>query len=698
MTLYLDHVARAWKRILRCGDTMLPFSAVDAVTVQSLELRAPKHSDSDKSLVIDLMERREIFPSQNDRNIREILVENICDFPGVIPSLWTFFETLKYLEPLCEALRQLLGAQMKCTIRSSLTGLFFAPRNNMVQLNETEDIEIKVPLSQRDAMMVAYTELWAFCSRHFDGLTASTPRKETGGPKPHVKGPNPVAWQHLAKFALSRGFQITHAQALVAKEEQYHSQLALDYLRKAKPMCSDFSSAHIQRVLTVVRSDESLRAGELIPQLPHLSLDRRSGRPFERDFTQEKKIMFFSQLYSGLPCNDLNLRLLRHDLFSCIFVSIELQTTDFGSPTTTPVLVQDVMDVDIPPEPPNPDAQQTELQSSYATLQQEQQSLLTQHETLVGKSETQREEINHLEKENAEMKGLLEKYTAEQQQLNDAYYGVMQEHEACKKVKEHLQDLAYQWKAQSEENMELKSTCTKLRRELENALDNQTLEKTIPILEEVQTPVAVEATTVSDMGYSDDESISDDLIPYTWTAGSDDRNQYEIFLVYAVAEDCELQGYGFDISQSIEEAIPQISNSLRQAKSAFGSDQFHAVTVLGMHLINTEPDYLFECLEANQTIFIGRESVLAAFVPAATAQASSSQPYHSVVTNEQAATQALQEESTRKVKRKRGETTGEIMLKRRRMAGAEVAPSTPSITAKERKALGILKSKKATSS
>ncbi|KAF1934756.1 hypothetical protein EJ02DRAFT_489096 [Clathrospora elynae] len=159
MTLYLDHIAKAWKKILRYGDTMLPFLAVDAVTVHSLELLAPKHSDIDKSLVIDLMERGEIFPSQNDCGIRKTLVENICDFPGVIPSLWTFFKTLKYLEPLCKALRQLLGEQMKRTIRSSLTGLFFAPSKNMVQLNETEDVEIKVGLSQQDAMMVAYTEL-----------------------------------------------------------------------------------------------------------------------------------------------------------------------------------------------------------------------------------------------------------------------------------------------------------------------------------------------------------------------------------------------------------------------------------------------------------------------------------------------------------------------------------------------------------
>jgi regulator of replication initiation timing len=353
------------------------------------------------------------------------------------------------------------------------------------------------------------------------------------------------------------------------------------------------------------------------------------------------------------------------------------------------------MDIDIPPEPLNLDAQHTELQLRYTTLQQEYQSVSIQHETLVSKSDTQHEKIHHIEEKNAEMEGLLEKYTGEHQQLNDAYHRVMQEHKACQKVQEQLQDLAHRWKAPLEENRELNSTCTKLRQELKKALENQKPDKPLARVEEVQAPAAIEATTMSDMEYSDDESISDDLILYTWTAGSDDRNQYAIFLVYAVTGGCELQGYSFNISRSIEEAIPQITDSLRQAKAAFGSDQYHAMTVLGTHLINTEPAYLFGCLEVNRTIFIGLNSVLAAFIPALTAGASSSQPDHSVVTIQQAATQALKEGSTIQGKRKRAKATMDIMAKRRRVAGVEAAPSTPSTKAKKIKPLGILKSKKA---
>jgi len=117
-----------------------------------------------------------------------------------------------------------------------------------------------------------------------------------------------------------------------------------------------------------------------------------------------------------------------------------------------------------------------------------------------------------------------------------------------------------------------------------------------------------------------------------------------------------------------------------------------------MHLSNTESAYLFGYLEESRTIFIGSKSVLAAFLPALTAGASSSQLNHLVVPINQAATQSLEEESTRKGKRKRGEATREIAAKRRRATRAEVALSTLSTRAKKKKPLGILKSKKFRSS
>jgi predicted GIY-YIG superfamily endonuclease len=401
------------------------------------------------------------------------------------------------------------------------------------------------------------------------------------------------------------------------------------------------------------------------------------------------------------------------------------------------------MDIDIPPETQNPDAEHTELQSRYTSLQQEYHNFSIQHETLASKFDTQCKRIEILENENASIEGRLANYTLEHQQLNNAYNRVMQEHNACQSSDEQLQDMVRQWKEELEKNTNLNTTCAALRQELKNytlehqqlnnaynrvmqehnacqsseeqlqdmvrrwkeelekntnlnttcaalrqelksALENRTPTRSPSRVEQVD-PVAIEATTMSELQDSDDEQLSD-VAPYIWTAGPDDRSWYEIFLVYTVAEEGELQGYSFTISRSSEEAIPQITNALRQAETVFGSDHYHAITVLGMNLINTEPAYLFGCLRANRTIFVGRNSMLATYVAAG---ASSSQLQQSVVTIEEAATQALEAGSSSLGKRKLGRVKN-ITAKRRRDDTKGVG-----IKGKRTKPLGILRSKKA---
>lgn len=175
---------------------------VDAATVENLESLAPNCSEIDRDLVSVMMRNRNLFPSQHDENIRQDIESNICSFPGIIPSLWTFFETLKYLEPICKVLRKLLGGKVRRTIRASLQGYYFAPEKTVVQFSGTRDVEVTAALSKEEAARVSYVELWIFCARHFDDLTTSTPRIEYKGSKPLVKGPNPVFWQYFAKFAM----------------------------------------------------------------------------------------------------------------------------------------------------------------------------------------------------------------------------------------------------------------------------------------------------------------------------------------------------------------------------------------------------------------------------------------------------------------------------------------------------------------
>jgi len=324
MVNYLKYIARSWKAILRCDGRNLPPSAVDSQTVQRLENLAPGHSKIDKELVCDLMKRGILFPSQSDKVIRRALLNNICTFTGLIPSLRTFFGMLKYVEPTCEALRALLDTRLKSTIRSSFTGLFWPPLQCSVQAAEHEDIGVETVLSNQDRFMIAYAELWAFCSRHFDGLTASTPLKEVTASKPTAKGPNPVVWRLLARFATSKGFKIPNAQTLLEDGEECYRKLALEYLRKAHPTRSSFDSEQIQRVILDGVAPSSNSSDSCFLDTEYLSPERRIGRPFEEDFVKEKSILFLPRLFTAALSSEITLTYVRRELFSCLFRDLQV--------------------------------------------------------------------------------------------------------------------------------------------------------------------------------------------------------------------------------------------------------------------------------------------------------------------------------------------------------------------------------------
>jgi hypothetical protein len=303
-------------------------SSIDTVTVQSLEHLAPGVSSNDKDLVEDLMERGVLFPTQSDECIRQELLDNICSFSGLIPSLQTFFDMLKYIEPTCDALKKLLGKNMKRTVRSSLQGLFWAPAQACVQMTESDDAVISTEINSDECFMIAYTELWAFCSRHFDGLTSFTPLKEIHGPKPIAKGPNPVAWQHLARFAISRGFKIPNAEALVEAGEECYSQLALEYLHKVHPTKTAFSTEEIENVVTRSRLPSELDGSAVVlPDTEPLSRERRSGRPFQDDLVKEKSVLFFPRMFCKPVWEDVTLTYVRQDLYSHIFNPLRLEVS-----------------------------------------------------------------------------------------------------------------------------------------------------------------------------------------------------------------------------------------------------------------------------------------------------------------------------------------------------------------------------------
>jgi hypothetical protein len=326
MIHYLKRILHVWTKILTCNTTTLPFSAVDAATVENLESLAPKHSAIDKTLVLDLMDRKILFPSQIEPHVRRELADNICASEGLIPSLWTFFETLKYIEPICEALRKLVGSNMKRTIRSSFMAHYFPPDKRNIQVANFREAKITSEFSQEAVAQISYVEMWAFCARNFNKLTSFTPKKESGESKPVVEGPNPVLWKYLATFSLSRGFMTKRAQDLSKSDP--HTELALEYLRKSSPL---FLSSCSQKVQEIVRASQAL---EDPPQLQtpvafnYIERERRNGRPYENDLHMDQQNLYLPNIYNNEEPAEANWTLIRRDLFNSLFGNLSIQVCE----------------------------------------------------------------------------------------------------------------------------------------------------------------------------------------------------------------------------------------------------------------------------------------------------------------------------------------------------------------------------------
>ena len=198
---------------------------------------------------------------------------------------------------------------------------------------------------------------------------------------------------------------------------------------------------------------------------------------------------------------------------------------------------------------------------------------------------------------------------------------------------------------------------------------------------------------------------SDNPATYIWR-NHEEKNTQEIFFVYVVNRDGDLEGRGFEISKSSEQAIPQITDILRQADTTFGSGGYHATTVLGLQLTNMEPGYLFNCLQANSTIFVGNTSTLAAYNSASTVAVSPSRSHQQAVTIEQASSDALAKRLIKLGKRKRYMPDDWAIVRysldsedaRKEIKGSSTITSSTNAGAKKKRPIGILNSKRASSS
>ncbi|KAL9631872.1 MAG: hypothetical protein Q9164_005658 [Protoblastenia rupestris] len=111
MTRYLRLIRKTWTRIL--GEEEADQLQFDANTVAILQGRCPSQSLEDRAQLQIRMLAGDILPAFTADDQQSWILDCVCSIEHVIPSIHTFLEDTKYLEPPARILKELLPDKTK---------------------------------------------------------------------------------------------------------------------------------------------------------------------------------------------------------------------------------------------------------------------------------------------------------------------------------------------------------------------------------------------------------------------------------------------------------------------------------------------------------------------------------------------------------------------------------------------------------
>jgi hypothetical protein len=269
-------------------------SLVDEITVSKLESLAPGVSSQDRKIVETLMAKGEIFVSVKDEDGRNTILGNIVSQTSLIPTLRTFFEDQKYLEPCSLILKSLLDFTEKRPLWRAFSANYWPPPEIVAQHSEV----VYSPLSKiRDedaGMRLAYTQLWLASSRYFAELTSIKPRIESRKAQRIRRDHDTARLEQLGLLAYKLGFRTSRTLELSLKVADWP-----DELLKVKAS----SGPLINQNLPFTSNDS-------------LPLERRSGRPFDNDYDNDRVRLFSFMFYDAVqPGEDITPLFVKRNIF-----------------------------------------------------------------------------------------------------------------------------------------------------------------------------------------------------------------------------------------------------------------------------------------------------------------------------------------------------------------------------------------------
>ncbi|ELR03573.1 hypothetical protein GMDG_06231 [Pseudogymnoascus destructans 20631-21] len=299
---YLTHIKDVWSRLLHHNkEAML---IVDQATVKAVELMAPKSSKRDAQALHGQLLSGQIF-SGFSLEARETIWSGLRTISGLIPSLYTFFEDLKYLEACAGSMRHLVMPSPKHTMQSALNSIFFGTNQLVVQDAHSS---YSTQLGKRSKNWhFTYPQLWLYTMRDYPDLPAprevKTKKKKLLA-KARTPNANEAKLSDFAVLANKLRFKSDEITALMLRSSD--REIARDALLRARNQDRyDYGDgdieSHIEKILELFAAARPWNTEQSCPALVSDGPDRagpRCGFPDEEAHARDRRFLYISNLQS----------------------------------------------------------------------------------------------------------------------------------------------------------------------------------------------------------------------------------------------------------------------------------------------------------------------------------------------------------------------------------------------------------------
>jgi len=352
MASYLRQVKEVWDHIIGADEDARLH--LDSNTVFHLQGLCPQATE-DRVLIES---RREgIFPMIQQRSRRKQLWERLYSVRVSIPSIHTFLEDTKYLEPCSKVLRLLLPTKTETTVRRSFQAMHNGQVRLKIQSGESSSQEQDEPTSNMTEWK-GYRQLWLYSMRHFHEMTTHAPRLDGSKAKAPRSQGELIWWCHLHDLARSSGYVDVCANILSTAEADM--QMSADFLRRVRPksmygLSGDAFDNTVRDMVKLIQwvkpSPPLIEERYGLPRCP-TDIAHRCGVPFEQSFSEVRNWLFLPQIYDESERQDYFTSFdVKKDMFYRFFGALRAEDTDRDrcSPmeierdsTKTPTAVLDV--------------------------------------------------------------------------------------------------------------------------------------------------------------------------------------------------------------------------------------------------------------------------------------------------------------------------------------------------------------------